>query len=112
MKQKEATEFHKNHQVEIQAVRDIMQEIGPKLEALRANHPKIGYMLYIGIDDPKNHWVHEFCDISRKLAREIIRDELQEEEDLRDWVMKHIDENVGGGYVQHFDLSESAKVQK
>ena len=69
-------------------------------------------MLHFGIMDPVQHWGYRCIDIDKLLAAEMIRDELQEEVDLREWVLEHIDENVGEGYAQHFDLSESPKVQK
>ena len=112
MKQKEAEKFRKEHKEEIHAVVAAIDEILPKLTQLREKYPKVGYMLHFGIMDPVQHWAYRQIDIDKQLAAEIIRDELQEEDELRNWVIEHIDENVGGGYVEHFDLTESAKVQK
>ena len=112
MKQKEAEKFRKEHKEEIHAVVAAIDEILPKLTQLREKYPKVGYMLHFGIMDPVQHWACRQIDIDKQLAAEIIRDELQEEDELRNWVIEHIDENVGGGYVEHFDLTESAKVQK
>ena len=111
MKQK-AIDFEKKHQEEIQAISDIIKEIAPKLEALKANHPDIGYMLYLGIDEQKSYWIRSLLDIHKKLAGGIIRDILQEQEDLRAWVLERIDVIACGRYIQHHDQSESEKVKK
>lgn len=112
MEKEIANKFRREHRKEIRAVMDTMDDILPKLETLRQTSPQVGYMIHFGIWDPVQHWVYRHIDIEKQLAAEIFRDELQEEEDLRQWVLEHIDENVGEGYAQHFDLSESAKVQK
>lgn len=105
MKQKTANQFKKEHAKEIQAVMTAMDEIIPKLTQLRREHPNVGFMLHFGIMDPVQHWAYRHIDIDKQLAAEIFRDELQEEDELRNWVLEHIDENVGGGYIQHFDAS-------
>ena len=112
MKQKTAEKFRKEHMDEIKAVMAAMDIIIPKLTQLRKSFPNVGFMLHFGIMDPVQHWACRYIDIDKQLAAEIFRDELQEEDELRKWVLEHIDENVGKGYAQHFDLSESAKVQK
>lgn len=105
MKQKTAEQFRKEHAEEIQAVSAAIDELVPKLTRIRELYPNVGFMLHFGIWDPVQHWVVRHIDIEKQLAAEIFRDELQEEEELRNWVLEHIDENVGGGYIQHFDLS-------
>lgn len=105
MKQKTAEQFRKEHAKEIQSVMTAMDEIVPKLTQLRKEHPNVGFMLHFGIWDPAQHWVVRHIDIEKQLAAEVFRDELQEEDELREWVLEHIDENVGGGYIQHFDRS-------
>lgn len=105
MKQKTAEQFRKEHAKEIQAVMAAMDEIVPKLTQLREEYPNVGFMLHFGIWDPVQHWVVRHIDIEKQLAAEVLRDELQEEDELRKWVLEHIDENVGGGYVEHFDPS-------
>lgn len=105
MKQKTANQFKKEHAKEIQAVMTAMDEIIPKLTQLRREYPNVGFMLHFGIMDPVQHWAYRHIDIDKQLAAEIFRDELQEEDELREWVLAHIDENVGGGYIQHFDRS-------
>lgn len=112
MKQKTAEQFRKEHEEEIQAVMATLETIMPSLTLLRVRYPNVGFMLHFGIWDPAQHWVARHIDIEKQLAAEIFRDELQEEDELRQWVMEHMFENVGGGYVEHFDLPESAKVQK
>lgn len=105
MKQKTANQFRKEHANEIEAVNAVLEDILPQLESLRKIFPNVGFMLHFGIWDPAQHWVVRHIDIEKQLAAEIFRDELQEEDELRKWVLEHIDENVGGGYVQHFDPS-------
>lgn len=105
MKQETAERFRKEHAKEIEAAYAVLNDILPQLEALRQTFPNVGYMLHFGIWDPVQHWVVRQIDIEKQLAAEILRDELQEEVELRKWVLDHIDENVGGGYVQHFDPS-------
>lgn len=105
MKQKTAEQFRKEHAKEIEAVTAVLNDTLPQLEALRETFPNVGFMLHFGIWDPAQHWVVRHIDIEKQLAAEILRDELQEEDELRKWVLEHIDENVGGGYVQHFDAS-------
>lgn len=112
MKQSLANKFREEHKEEIQAAMTAMDEIVIKLSQIRNQYPNFGYMIHFGIMDPVQHWVYRHIDIEKQLAAEIFRDELQEEPELRNWVIEHMNENVGGGYVQHFDLSESAKVQK
>ena len=112
MKQKTAEQFRKEHAEEIQAVSAAIDELVPKLTQIREQFPNVGFMLHFGIWDPAQHWVVRHIDIEKQLAAEIFRDELQEEDELRQWVIEHMFENVGGGYIEHFDLSESAKVQK
>lgn len=112
MKQKTAEQFRHEHMKEIRAVMDAMDDIVPKLETLRKAFPQVGYMIHFGIMDPEQHWAYRHIDIKKQLAAEIIRDELQEEPELTNWVIKHLNENVGGGYVQHIDLHESEKVKK
>lgn len=105
MKQKTAEQFRKEHAKEIEAVMTAMDEIVPKLTQLRKEYPNVGFMLHFGIWDPVQHWVVRHIDIEKQLAAEVFRDELQEEDELRNWVLEHIDENVGEGYIQHFDIS-------
>ena len=105
MKEKTAKQFREEHKEEIEAVKAVMNVIIPKLTLLRVRFPNVGFMLHFGIMDPVQHWTYRHIDIEKQLAAEIFRDELQEEDELRNWVLEHIDENVGGGYVQHFDIS-------
>lgn len=105
MKQKIAEKFREEHKEDIKAAMAAMEAIVTKLAQVRENHPNVGYMIHIGIMDPMLHWTHRHVDIDKQLAAEILRDELQEEEELRDWVLENIDKNVGKGYIQHFDLS-------
>lgn len=105
MKRKTAEMFRQEHKEEIQAVMTAMDEIIPKLTQLRREHPNVGFMLHFGIMDPVQHWSYRHIDIEKQLAAEILRDELQEEPVLKNWVIEHMNENVGGGYIQHFDPS-------
>lgn len=92
-----------------------MDDIVPRLEALRQTFPQVGYMLHFGIWDPKNHWAYRQIDIEKQLAAEIIRDELQEAPDLRSWVIENIDETNDADYFSDFGIfnaNQSAKVQK
>lgn len=105
MKQKTAEMFRKEHAKEIEAVNAVINDILPQLEALRQTFPNVGFMLHFGIWDPAQHWVVRHIDIEKQLAAEIFRDELQEEPELRKWVIEHMFEYADSDYVQHFDPS-------
>lgn len=105
MKQKTVEEFRKEHAKEIEAVNAVINDILPQLEALRQTFPNVGFMLHFGIWDPAQHWVVRHIDIEKQLAAEIFRDELQEEPELRKWVIEHMFEYDDSDYVQHFDPS-------
>ncbi len=112
MKKSLANKFRQEHSKEIQAVKAAIDELVPKLTQIRKQYPNIGFMIHFGIMDPVQHWAYRHIDIEKQLAAEILRDELQEEPELRKWVIEHMNENVGKGYVEEVDLSESEKVKK
>ena len=104
MKEKTEKHFTEEHKQEIQALNSTIDEVTSKLTQLRKEYPNVGFMLYFGIADPEYHWTCRHIDINKQLAAEIIRDELQNEEDIREWVLEYIFETCS--------IVKSEKVKK
>ena len=100
-----AQQFQKEHLEEILAAKGMVAHISEELNGLKKEFPNIGFMLHVGIMDPVSHWCQRVIDIDKIMAAEILRDELQEEDDIRQWVLENLDKGKGEGYIQHFDPS-------